>query len=74
MYTFIHTYMQFLMKIFIDNFSGEILLTLNWPPSHYCYQEWRKPDIEIMVVSLTYSANFLKTIGQILFLSNISTT
>ena len=51
------------MKIFTADFSGEFL-TLNWPHPHYCYHEWRKSDIEIMVVSLTYSTNFLKTIGQ----------
>ena len=39
-------------------------IVLNWPNSHYCYQEWRKPDIEVMVVSLTYSVNFLKIIGK----------
>ena len=37
---------------------------LNWPYPHYCYQEWRKLDIEVMMVSLTYSVNFLKIIGQ----------
>ena len=39
-------------------------IDLNWPYPHYCFQEWRKPDIEVMVVSLTYSVNCLKTIGQ----------
>ena len=43
----------------VDDFIG-----LNWPYPHYCYQEWKKPDIEVMVVLLTYSANCLKTIGQ----------
>ena len=39
-------------------------IDLNWPYPHYCSQEWRKSDTEVMVVSLTYSEDCLKTIGQ----------
>ena len=38
-------------------------IDLNWPFPHYCYQEWRKLDTEVMMVTLNYSVNFFKFIG-----------